>query len=173
MLKTKSVTGPGLSAGQFSIGFGEFEAIKTDFVTSKLTANASGGAVHVFVPVSDVGLYAIGDTITIADALASETNVISNINTGTGDLTVTALSNTYTVANGAYVGFPATPAPRVKVDVDQPFTGATLLSVGWSVSGTTITVTVKKSTGAGGISWGNAVNADVAAVTFSVTVDGE
>jgi hypothetical protein len=175
MLNVKSITGPGVNgSGQFSVTFGQFEKIKTDQVTSKLTANAASLQTHVFVPVSDVGLFAVGDTVKIADSASNETKIIQAINIATGDITMTLnLTNSYTVANGAYLAFPATATPLCSVSVNQPFTAATLVGVGWSVSGNVVTVTVELSTGGAGISWAAAINSDIASVQFFIEVDGE
>jgi hypothetical protein len=172
MRKMKSIYGPTLAAGVFTMAFGEFGVIKTDYPEQPVTGAATAGTPTINMTNTDG--FVIGQVITIQDTLNHEVRTITAVTPGVSLTVGVNLTNTYTAARGGRVTATTAGAPRVMVKMSNPFSAGLDFDVSWTVSGTTVSVLVEKmDINAGALRWQQAASADIAGSLFTVDVDGE
>ena len=179
MLKMMSVSSPTLNAGAFSVTFGDVAIIKNDALAGATGLSGTAAANQAVISVNSTVGFTVGQSVLIQDTAGhSETKIITVVTPGVSIQVGVNLTNTYTVANGSTV---TGVVPKVLVEITNPFAAAAgsaqFLGTSFTVSGTTVTVTIDKATaGAGPLlpyTWANAVSADVQGCIVTIIADCE
>ena len=179
MLKMMSVSSPTLNAGAFSVTFGDVAIIKNDVFAGATGLSGTAASNQAVITVNNTTNFTVGQSVLIQDTAGhNETRIITVVTPGVSIQVGVNLTNTYTVANGSTV---TALVPKVLVGISNPFAqaagSAQFLGTSFTVSGTTVTVTIDKATaGAGPVlpyTWANAVTADVEGCIVTVIADCE